>query len=511
MPTINARLWRPKSETSHAGTAPDQALAGLGEVALARKRGPAPVHLWNPPYCGDIDMRIAADGTWFYRGSPIGRAPLVQLFASILRKDEDRYVLVTPVERVGIQRRRRAVPRGGDAASRTPRGEPQIVFRTNVDDFVAVDAEHPLRFEAGAADGVKPYVRVRGDLWALVKRALFYDLVALGRDRGLERRGLVRRALEGSLLSDAARERDRGALSILLSPDFSAGDLRRARPRPASAGASRRALSRPTVCAEGQRLFAERAAARRRDARAGAARRRAGADRRARRRPARAADPARVALARAFRPGRLPRRQDRSRRDARGRPRCARRRRRSGSRRASSSRSDGSIPISPAPAFASRRWSRSSIPAFTLDDQRRRSRRRVRDAVRLPDGPRQPSAAGARMAGRSRENSTRCRTASAISGARPPASCAISMRGCFPDGTRRSRNRFAVSRALRAVRALSAAAPALSAGGRALDARPAVAADARRARRRGAWASFCSASPRRAATASMCPRISRTA
>src|SRR3984885_16005549 len=81
---------------------PDEALAGLGEVALARRRGPAPVHLWNPPYCGEIEMRIAADGTWFYRGSPIGRAPLVQLFASILRKDGDRHVLVTPVERVGI-------------------------------------------------------------------------------------------------------------------------------------------------------------------------------------------------------------------------------------------------------------------------------------------------------------------------------------------------------------------------------------------------------------------------
>src|SRR3974390_3534116 len=92
-----------KSETSHAGTAPDQALAGPFRAGPARKRGPPPVQLWNPPYCGEIDMRIAADGTWFYRGSPIGRAPLVQLFASILRKDEDRYVLVTPVEKVGIR------------------------------------------------------------------------------------------------------------------------------------------------------------------------------------------------------------------------------------------------------------------------------------------------------------------------------------------------------------------------------------------------------------------------
>jgi uncharacterized protein len=158
---------------------PDEALAGLGEVAAARRRGPAPVHLWNPPYCGEIEMRIAADGTWFYRGSPIGRAPLVQLFASILRKDGDRYVLVTPVERVGIivdDAPFLAVEMRREEAS----GEPRLVFRTNVEDEVAVDAEHPLRFESGAADGVKPYVKVRGELWALVKRALFYDLVALG-------------------------------------------------------------------------------------------------------------------------------------------------------------------------------------------------------------------------------------------------------------------------------------------------------------------------------------------
>jgi hypothetical protein len=166
----------PKNENVRA---PDEALAGLGEVAAARRRGPAPVHLWNPPYCGEIEMRIAADGTWFYRGSPIGRAPLVQLFASILRKDADRHVLVTPVERVGI-----TVDDAPFLAVEMRReddcGQPRLVFRTNVEDFVAVDAEHPLRFETGAADGVKPYVKVRGELWALVKRALFYDLVALG-------------------------------------------------------------------------------------------------------------------------------------------------------------------------------------------------------------------------------------------------------------------------------------------------------------------------------------------
>src|SRR6201987_94157 len=83
--------------------APEGPRRGLGEAATGRLRGLGPAPSWNPPDCGDIDMRIAADGTWFYCGSPIGRAPLVQLFASILRKDEDRTVLVTPVERVGIR------------------------------------------------------------------------------------------------------------------------------------------------------------------------------------------------------------------------------------------------------------------------------------------------------------------------------------------------------------------------------------------------------------------------
>jgi len=162
-----------------AETPPDGALKGLGEATARKGRGPAPVHLWNPPDCGDIDMRIAADGTWFYGGSPIGRLPLVQLFASVLRKDGDRYVLVTPVEKVGIRVddapflavEMSAEHEGGDGA---------LSFRTNVEDFVTVDDHHPLRFERGAAEGLKPYVRVRDDLWALVKRPLFYDLVALG-------------------------------------------------------------------------------------------------------------------------------------------------------------------------------------------------------------------------------------------------------------------------------------------------------------------------------------------
>ncbi len=166
-------------ENKSEARAPDQAIAGLGVAASAAKRGPAPVHLWNPPYCGEIDMRIAADGTWFYNGSPIGRAPLVQLFSSILRRDGEQYVLVTPVERVGIKVD--DAPFLAVEMSVENEGPNQrLTLRTQVDDFVTVDAEHPLSFQSGAADGLKPYVRVRGDLPALVKRALFYDLVALG-------------------------------------------------------------------------------------------------------------------------------------------------------------------------------------------------------------------------------------------------------------------------------------------------------------------------------------------
>ena len=170
-----------KKREDHAEPArpPEGALRGLGEAATGRLRGAGPAPSWNPPDCGDIDMRIAADGTWFYCGSPIGRAPLVQLFASIMRREGERYVLVTPVEKVGI-RVDDAPFLAVEMHIKTETPDPQLMFRTNVEDVVAVDGEHPLRFEPGASEGLKPYVRVRGDLWALVKRALFYDLVALG-------------------------------------------------------------------------------------------------------------------------------------------------------------------------------------------------------------------------------------------------------------------------------------------------------------------------------------------
>ena len=166
---------------------PGNALARLTEALGpdATRRGPPPVERWNPAYCGDIDMRIAADGTWHYMGTPIDRPALVKLFSTVLRKDPERYVLVTPVERVGITVEdvpflavEMAVD--GDGGSR------QIAFRTNVDDLVQAGAEHPLRFERDAHGGVKPYVKVRGELWARVTRSLALDLVAMGEERQVE-------------------------------------------------------------------------------------------------------------------------------------------------------------------------------------------------------------------------------------------------------------------------------------------------------------------------------------
>ncbi|WP_105426933.1 DUF1285 domain-containing protein [Neorhizobium tomejilense] len=167
-------------------SAPDAAgLAALISRASEQtgdgKRGLPPVDRWNPPFCGDIDMEIRADGTWFYMGTPIGRAPLVRLFSTVLRRDEDgRTYLVTPVEKVGI--RVVDAPFLAVEMQVTQReGRQVLTFRTNVGDVVEASAEHPLRFEiSGENRELKPYLLVRGRLEALVSRAVMYDLVELG-------------------------------------------------------------------------------------------------------------------------------------------------------------------------------------------------------------------------------------------------------------------------------------------------------------------------------------------
>jgi hypothetical protein len=180
-------------------------ITGLEALIQAQAgKCPAPVEQWDPPYCGDIGMRIRSDGVWLYQGSPIGRASLVRLFAGVLRKDADgRHYLVTPAEKIDV-----AVDdapflavemevRGSGSAQ-------TLVFRTNVDDIVEAGPEHPLRFvlEQGSG-GLKPYLLVRGRLEALVTRALYYDLVELavteeGRGFGLWSAGAFLPMQEGS-------------------------------------------------------------------------------------------------------------------------------------------------------------------------------------------------------------------------------------------------------------------------------------------------------------------------
>ena len=158
---------------------------GLEAIAAGLPRenkGLPPVERWNPPFCGDIDMRIGADGTWFYQKTPIGRSALVKLFASVLKREGDKYFLVTPVEKVGIvvdDAPFLAVEMNtsADKAGRV------LQFRTNVDDWISAGPGHALRFEPQPkTGGLKPYVHVRRDLWAKVTRALFYDLVAFGEE-----------------------------------------------------------------------------------------------------------------------------------------------------------------------------------------------------------------------------------------------------------------------------------------------------------------------------------------
>jgi uncharacterized protein len=170
--------------------ASDNADALSGLIAASARNGdlakPRPVERWNPPYCGEIDMVIRADGTWFYNGSPIGRAALVRLFASILRKDDERYVLVTPVEKVGITVEDVPFLATAMRVETSSHGE-TLVFETNVGDVTRLGHHHPMRFEKGAHDGIKPYVHVRGELWARLTRTLAHDLVGIAVER--EQRG----------------------------------------------------------------------------------------------------------------------------------------------------------------------------------------------------------------------------------------------------------------------------------------------------------------------------------
>ena len=196
------------------GQPPDHGLDGLtaaAKDAATAGRGLPPVHLWNPPFCGDLDMRIAGDGTWFYMGTPIGRPALVRLFSTILKREDGKHFLVTPVEKVGI--RVDDAPflavemvKDGDGRGRLLR------FRTNVDDWVPCDSAHRLRFVAAPDGGLTPYLHVRADLWAKVTRALYYDLVDMGEERVVDGRAMFGIVSAGEFFAMADAEQVRGAL-----------------------------------------------------------------------------------------------------------------------------------------------------------------------------------------------------------------------------------------------------------------------------------------------------------
>jgi hypothetical protein len=197
------------------GRSENRTLDGLTTAARVAVGSPGkglpPVHLWNPPFCGDLDMRIASDGTWFYMRTPIGRPALVRLFSTILKREDGKHFLVTPVEKVGIcvdDAPFLAVEMNGDRAENGP----VLRFRTNVGDWVQCDFGHRLRFEPSEGGGLKPYLHVRAGLWAKVTRALYYDLVDMGEQRMIDGRMMfgIESGGEFFVMADAEQVRDAG-------------------------------------------------------------------------------------------------------------------------------------------------------------------------------------------------------------------------------------------------------------------------------------------------------------
>ncbi len=198
------------------GQSNDRGLDGLTAAARdaeksAAGKGLPPVHLWNPPFCGDLDMRIAADGTWFYMGTPIGRTALVRLFSTILKREGTKYFLVTPVEKVGI-RVDDAPFLAVEMVKESKASGRMLRFRTNVDDWVDCDSAHRLRFETSRDGGLTPYLHVRADLWAKVTRALHYDLVDMGEERMIDGRPMFGVESAGVFFPMADAELVRAAL-----------------------------------------------------------------------------------------------------------------------------------------------------------------------------------------------------------------------------------------------------------------------------------------------------------
>jgi len=178
----------------------DLSRLSLAEIArLAEEKSLPPVEKWNPSHCGDSEMRIARDGTWYHQGSPIGRPAMVRLFSTILRREPDGgFVLVTPAEKLDI-----AVEDApfiavelrseGEGEGRT------LAFRLNTGDLVVAGPEHPLRFAAGS----HPYVEVRKGLDALVARPVYYELAEIALAEGAAPPGVWSQGVFFALETDA--------------------------------------------------------------------------------------------------------------------------------------------------------------------------------------------------------------------------------------------------------------------------------------------------------------------
>ncbi len=169
-----------KSTGEQKAVTPSANALAEAATAAAKGKGLPPVHLWDPPFCGDLDMRIARDGTWFYEGTPIGRPAMVRLFSTILKREGDRYFLVTPVEKVGITVEDAPFvavdfrAKGEGAAQR-------LTFVTNLGDEASAGPENPLRVIRDPESGEPaPYIHIRAGLEALIDRKSFYRLVDLG-------------------------------------------------------------------------------------------------------------------------------------------------------------------------------------------------------------------------------------------------------------------------------------------------------------------------------------------
>jgi hypothetical protein len=189
-----------KDQDRPAAKAGDKARAGAAASSfdltrVAREVGAAdgkdrplpPIHLWNPDLCEGVDMRVTRDGTWHYMGSPIGRKPMVRLFSTIMRREDDgHYYIVTPDEKVRV-----VVDDAPFVAVHVEAqglgSEQSLTFRTNVDDEVTAGPDHPIRVEIDADTGEpSPYVHVRGGLEALIGRSVFYELVELSEEREVD-------------------------------------------------------------------------------------------------------------------------------------------------------------------------------------------------------------------------------------------------------------------------------------------------------------------------------------